>query len=73
MNIIVMGGYAEISNDTVIVLADHARREDDIEAEVVQQTKDEAIAKRDAFEEGDHRRAYYEEKIAWCDRLLRHV
>ena len=73
VNIIVMGGYAEISNDTVIVLADHARREDDIEPDVVQQTKDEAIAKRDAFKEGDHRRAYYEEKIAWCDLLLRHA
>ncbi|MDO4538502.1 MAG: ATP synthase F1 subunit epsilon [Coriobacteriales bacterium] len=73
VQIIVSGGYAEVSNDTVTVLADHARKSDDIEADVVQDTKDKAIAKRDSFPEGDHRRAYYDEKIAWCDLLLAHV
>ena len=73
VNIIVSGGYAEISGDGVIVLADHARRDDDIEPDVVQQTKDAAIAKRDALPEGDHRRAYYDNKIAWCDLLLAHA
>ncbi len=73
VNIIVSGGYAEIAGDGVIVLADHARRDDDIEPDVVQQTKDAAIAKRDALPEGDHRRAYYDNKIAWCDLLLAHA
>ena len=70
VKIIVSGGYAEVANNTVIVLANHARRSDDIEPEVVQRTKDEAAAARDALPEGDHRRAYYEEKMAWCDMLL---
>ncbi|MBO7674392.1 MAG: ATP synthase F1 subunit epsilon [Atopobiaceae bacterium] len=73
VNIIVLGGYVEIGNDNVIVLADHARRSDDIEPDVVQETKDAAIAKRDAYPPGDHRRAYYDEKIRWCDLLLSHA
>ena len=73
VNIIVSGGYAEARGDSVIVLADHARREDDIEPDVVQQTKDAAIAKRDKLPEGDNRRAYYDNKIRWCDLLLAHA
>jgi F-type H+-transporting ATPase subunit epsilon len=73
VNIIVLGGYVEIGNNNVIVLADHARRSDDIEPDVVQETKDAAIAKRDQFPDGDHRRAYYDEKIRWCDLLLSHA
>ena len=73
VSIIVSGGYAEVYNDTVIVLADHARRDDDIEEEVVQRTKAEAVEHRDALPQGDHRRAYYENKIKWCDLLLAHV
>lgn len=73
VNIIVMGGYAEVSSNSVIVLADHARREGDIEPDVVQATKEKALASRNAFPAGDHRRAYYDEKVRWCDLLLSHV
>ena len=73
VQIIVSGGYAEVSNDTVTVLANHARRSDDIEPEVVERTRQQAIGNRDELPEDDHRRAYYEEKIAWCDLLLRNV
>ena len=73
VNIIVMGGYAEVSPSSVIVLADHARREGDIEPEVVQATKEKALASRNALPAGDHRRAYYDEKVHWCDLLLSHV
>lgn len=70
-DIVVSGGYAEIENDTVIVLADHARRSDDIDVDVVRQTRDEAINKLDEVSEGDHRRAYYENKIRWCNLLIK--
>ncbi len=73
VSIIVSGGYAEVGADHVIVLANHARRSDDIEPDVVQRTKDKAIAARDALPEDDNRRAYYYEKIAWCDMLLAHA
>ena len=73
VNIIVSGGYAEIGPDQVIVLANHARRDDDIEVDVVEQTKAIALAQRDALPNGDHRCAYYDEKIAWCDLLLAHA
>lgn len=73
LHVLVSGGYAEIKDDRVIILADHARREDDIDAEVVRRTRAKAIAHRDEFAEGDHRRAYYDNKVAWCDLLLEHA
>ena len=71
--VIISGGYVEITPDRVIVLADHARRADDIEPDVVLQTRAEAVAKRDALPEDDSRRAYYDNKISWCDLLLQHA
>jgi F-type H+-transporting ATPase subunit epsilon len=69
--VVVSGGYAEIDHDQVIILADHARRADDIEADVVRRTRDEAIDLLDKCADGDHRRAYYENKINWCNLLLK--
>ena len=66
VKIIVSGGYAEVSNDMVIILADHARREDDIERDVVLATRAAAEAKRDTLP------AYYDNKIKWCNLLLEH-
>ena len=71
--VVVSGGYAEIDHDQVIILADHARRTDDIDADVVRQTRDEAIKSLEACEDGNHRRAYYENKINWCNLLLKQV
>lgn len=73
VRVIVSGGYAEVKDDHVIILADHARKSDDIEPEVVERTREKAIAKRDQFAEGDHRRLYYQNKVKWCDMLLRYV
>lgn len=72
-DVVVSGGYAEIANDEVIVLADHARRTDDIDADTVRKTRDEAIDARDACAEGDHRRAYWDNKVNWCNLLLKQV
>lgn len=69
--VIISGGYAEVANDTVIVLASHARATDDIDADTVRRTREKALADRDELPEGDHGRAYYEDKVAWCDLLLR--
>lgn len=73
LHVIVSGGYAEVKDDEVIILADHARRSDDIEVDVVEETKAAAIANRDQFAPGDHRRVYYENKVRWCDLLLEHA
>ena len=67
VQIIVSGGYAEVSNNSVIVLADHARRSDDIERDVVLATREEAVAKRDTLP------MYYDNKIKWCDLLLQYA
>lgn len=72
-DVVVSGGYAEIDSDGVIILADHARRTDDIDPEVVRRTRDEAIEALDGIVEGDHRAAYYERKIRWCNLLLKHA
>ena len=68
--VVVSGGYAEVHKNTVVVIADHARREDDIEPNVVLATRKAAEESRDALPEDDHQRAYYENKIAWGNQLL---
>ena len=65
-----MGGYAEVANDRLIVLATHARNADDIEPETVKRTREKAAELRDSLDANDHRRDYYDEKIRWCDLLL---
>ena len=72
-DVVVSGGYAEIDNDGVIILADHARRTDDIDPDVVRRTRDEAIDALDEIGQGDYRAAYYERKIRWCNLLLKHA
>ena len=73
LRFVVSGGYAEITPTHVIVLADHARRSDDIEPDVVRDTRERAFDEMAKYPEGDHRRAYYEEKIKWCNLLLKQV
>lgn len=69
---VVSGGYAEIHNDNVIILADHARRTDDIEEDVVLKTRANAEAQLAKLDADDHRHSYWESKIRWCDLLLKH-
>lgn len=71
VGVLTMGGYAEITPESVIVLADHARRTDDIDVPTVQRTREAAVAERDALDAKDHRRAYWDNKVAWCDLLLK--
>ena len=73
VRVVISGGYAEIDDKSVIILADHARRTDDIEPDVVRDTRQGAMDSRDALPEGDPRRAYYENKIKWCNLLLKHA
>ena len=42
-DVVVSGGYAEIDDDGVIILADHARRVDDIDADKVRETRELAL------------------------------
>ena len=56
-DVVVSGGYAEIDRDGVIILADHARRTDDIDPDVVRNTRDEAIEALEELGQGDYRSA----------------
>lgn len=69
--VVISGGYAEINERGVIILADHARETNDIEPDVVRQTREAAFDARDKIPEGDHRRTYYDNKINWCNLLLK--
>ncbi len=73
IKIAISGGYAEIANNKVIVLADNAARLDEVDVAEVNAQRKQAVSDRDALSEDDHRRAYYENKIAWCDLLLGQV
>ncbi|MGN0286090.1 MAG: ATP synthase F1 subunit epsilon [Atopobiaceae bacterium] len=70
-DVVISGGYAEVDNDVVIILANHARLSDDIDPDVVMDTRAKAIDARDALPEDDNRRAYYDNKINWCNLLLK--
>lgn len=72
-DVVISGGYAEVNNDNVIILADHARPTDDIDPDVVMETRAKAIDERDALPADDHRRAYYDNKVKWCNLLLKQV
>lgn len=71
VDVVVSGGYAEVNNDQVIILADHARRTDDIDPDVVRETRDAAIETKENLDAGNPRHAYYENKIKWCNLLLK--
>lgn len=71
VGVLTMGGYAEVTPGQVIILADHARRTDDIDVPTVGRTRAKAVAERDALDAHDHRRAYWDNKVAWCDLLLK--
>ncbi len=72
-DVIVSGGYAEIDNDEVIIIADHARLANDIDPDVVRETREQALEELGRIEEGSHRRAYFEKKVRWCNLLLKQV
>ena len=55
----------------VIILADHARFADDIEPDVVRETRDTALDTLNGLDEADGRRAYWENKVKWCNLLLK--
>ena len=69
--VVISGGYAEINPDGVIILADHARLTDDIEPDVVRETRDTALDTLNGLDEADGRRAYWENKVKWCNLLLK--
>ena len=68
--VLIFGGYAEITPSHVIILADHARRCDDIEPADVRATIAHSEAQLAELPLTDHRRAYWENKIEWCEMLL---
>ncbi len=72
-DVVVSGGYAEVDREGVIILADHARRTDDIDPETVRRTRQKALDALDEMEDGDYRAAYYEKKVRWCNLLLKHA
>ncbi len=69
--IAIYGGYAEVTAELVIVLADHARDVNDIDPDVVLDTKEDAEDALDELDDDDPGRAYWESKIHWCDLLLK--
>lgn len=68
----VAGGYAQIADDEVIILAERAENMDDVDASEVKaqlQGFEDALSK---LSEDDAHRAYLYNEIAWCKLLLGH-
>lgn len=71
--VIVSGGYAEVKDDAVIILADHARRTDDIDLEETEGLIASAKATLASLAADDNRSAYWENKIKWFSMLLKYA
>ena len=64
------GGYAQIADDTVIVLAERACDLADVDAEKVKVELQGFEDNLRNLSEDDARRAYLYNEIAWCKLLL---
>ena len=73
VRVVVSGGYAEVDHDTVIILADHARRTDDIDRAQTEGLLADARAKLAALDPDDNRSAYWSQKVKWWTMLLGHA
>lgn len=73
VRVIVSGGYAEVENDTVIILADHARRTDDIDIAQTEQLLEDAKTTLAGLAEEDNRQAYWKQKVKWFTMLLKYA
>ena len=73
VRVVVSGGYAEVDHDTVIILADHARRADDIDRAQTEGLLADARAKLASLDPDDNRSAYWSQKVKWWTMLLGHA
>ncbi|MDO5107901.1 MAG: ATP synthase F1 subunit epsilon [Coriobacteriaceae bacterium] len=73
VRVVVSGGYAEVDHDTVIILADHARRTDDIDREQTEGLLADARAKLASLDPDDNRSAYWGQKVKWWTMLLKYA
>lgn len=62
---VIAGGYVEVKDNRVIVLADHARDVFDVDTKAVQERLDKALAKLAETEEGTEYYTFLEEEIEW--------
>ena len=72
-HVVVSGGYAEVNDDTVIILADHARRTDDIDISETEALLADAKATLAGLAEDDNRKAYWAGKVKWWTMLLKYA
>ncbi|MBQ3338713.1 MAG: ATP synthase F1 subunit epsilon [Atopobiaceae bacterium] len=73
VRVVVSGGYAEVDHDTVIILADHARRTDDIDRAQTEGLLADARAKLASLDPDDNRSAYWSQKVKWWTMLLNYA
>lgn len=70
---VVSGGYAEIKDDEVIVLADNAQSFDDVDVEAVRAELEGIEAHLTGIADGDAQKEYYLGQKAWCELLIASV
>lgn len=66
----VAGGYVQVSNDKVIVLADRAARVSEIDSEALKASVEELMAKVATLKEGDSASLYLHSELEWCNLQL---
>lgn len=66
----IKGGYAQVADDVVIVLAERAQDMDSVDAEKVKADLKGFEDKLSTLSDNDAHRAYIYNEIAWCKLLL---
>ena len=67
---LVLGGYAQVDGEQVIVLADRAIAVDDIDKEACMAELEGLKAKLDGMADDDPNRAFIESEVKWNELLL---
>lgn len=70
---VIAGGYVQVKNDKVIILADHARDVFDIDLTAVQSRLDDCLAQLKDTPEDSERYAFLTEEKEWYEAQIRCV
>lgn len=73
VSFVVSGGYAEIKDNEVIVLADNAQSLSDVDVAAVRGELAKAEAALSSLAESDPARSYYQDQKDWLDLQLKSV
>lgn len=71
LRFVIAGGYIQVKDDLVLILADHARSLDDIDQTAVRKRLEECIAKLEGLDPKSESYLFLQEEQLWYETQLR--